>query len=242
MAGTFAAAYAFRPGGPPGRTFWKIKGVRPCAASAIPGGCSALRASPPPGPPRTLAAKPLGSLSPRPPAYRRVPSPRGNATPGPEHRGVGVNGFAAAINCMDGRTQEPVIRWMRRRFRVAWVDAITEAGAVCLLARRDRRALGAIRSRVALSVSAHGSRAVAVVGHHDCAGNPVPREEHLRHIRAAVEEVRSWRLGVTVVGLWVDAARRVRQVVLAPLGTLSRRVPVAGRAAPARRSSSSPRS
>ena len=34
--------------------------------------------------------------------------------------------FACAVNCMDGRTQEPVIKYLKQRLHVDYVDAVTE--------------------------------------------------------------------------------------------------------------------
>lgn len=34
--------------------------------------------------------------------------------------------FAAAINCMDGRTQVPVIEFLKNKYGVDYVDMITE--------------------------------------------------------------------------------------------------------------------
>ena len=42
--------------------------------------------------------------------------------------------FATAINCMDGRTQEPIISWAKKAFEVDYVDAITEPGPDKILA------------------------------------------------------------------------------------------------------------
>lgn len=111
--------------------------------------------------------------------------------------------FATAINCMDGRVQLPVIQWVTETHGVHFVDMVTEPGADGALARRCMDRTLAIQERVRLSVQAHGSRLVVVVGHHDCAGNPVSDEEHLEHIRQAVAVVRSWALPAKVIGLWV---------------------------------------
>lgn len=112
--------------------------------------------------------------------------------------------FATAINCMDGRTQQPVTEWMKREFGVDYVDAITEPGADKALTTGPAAQVASIRSRVLISVDGHGSRNIAVVGHHDCAGNPVSKESHLEMTRKAVEVVASWGLSVRVLGLWVD--------------------------------------
>lgn len=111
--------------------------------------------------------------------------------------------FATAINCMDGRAQQPVIDWIRASYGVDYVDMITEPGPDGILAQGLTQTVESIRSRVRISVEAHGSGLVALVGHHDCAGNPVPKEQHLRQIRGGVEVIRSWGFAAAVVGLWI---------------------------------------
>lgn len=116
----------------------------------------------------------------------------------PEHR------FVTAINCMDGRVQEPVIRWMTRRLAAHYVDMITEPGPDAILATGHRSEWASIERRVQISINAHSSRAVAIVGHHDCAGNPVPDEVHFEQIKQAAALLRRWNLGVRLLGLWVN--------------------------------------
>lgn len=121
--------------------------------------------------------------------------------------------FVAAINCMDGRTQLPVNEWMRREYEVDYVDTITEPGPVKILAEAPASLQArSVQVRLTISVERHGSRAVAVVAHHDCAGNPRPELEQLVQLRSALDAVRGWGLGIEVVGLWVDEAWQVRRV------------------------------
>ncbi|MHC4063507.1 MAG: carbonic anhydrase [Planctomycetota bacterium] len=112
--------------------------------------------------------------------------------------------FATAVNCMDGRVQEPVSRWMRERFGVDYVDTVTEPGPDGVLAFGRTSDIESIKKAVTISVTAHRSVAVAVVGHHDCSGNPVSKEVHQDQIRHAVDIIRSWLLPVPVLGLWVN--------------------------------------
>lgn len=123
--------------------------------------------------------------------------------------------FVTAINCMDGRVQEPVFRWMTRRLGADYVDMITEAGPDGILAspstaadpnqaaRRDQL-IESIRQRALISVQGHFSRVVAIVGHHDCAGNPVDDDTHQAQVRESFELLRSWGLGIRLLGLWVN--------------------------------------
>ena len=41
--------------------------------------------------------------------------------------------FATAVNCMEGRTQLPVIAYLKKKFEVDYVDMVTEAGPVKIL-------------------------------------------------------------------------------------------------------------
>ena len=56
------------------------------------------------------------------------------------------------------------------------------------------------------------ARLVAVVGHYDCAGAPGSKVEHLAYITLGVKQVKSWKLGVTAIGLWVDSKWKVEEV------------------------------
>jgi len=112
--------------------------------------------------------------------------------------------FATAINCMDGRVQEAVINWFKIRKGMQYVDMITKPGPIKLLAERDEDAVESIRLCTGISVEKHGSGMIAVVGHYDCAGNPVSREEQLGQIDRAIEVVRSWGFNAMVIGLYVN--------------------------------------
>jgi hypothetical protein len=113
--------------------------------------------------------------------------------------------FVTAINCMDGRTQVPVIDWMKATFGADYVDMITEPGPDKILSDDSNSLVESIKNRLTISVNRHGSKVVGIVSHGDCAGNPVSKEEHLRMVRKAVDTVAGWSLNVTVLGLWLDA-------------------------------------
>lgn len=112
--------------------------------------------------------------------------------------------FASAINCIDGRVQIPVRDWMRIHLNVDYVDMITEPGVDKVLTKGPNETIEALYQKLHLSVRAHHSKTAAVVGHHDCAANPVSKEEHYRQISAGVERIQGWGLGVKVIGLWVN--------------------------------------
>ena len=92
--------------------------------------------------------------------------------------------FVTAVTCMDGRIQEPVSAYLKETFHVSYVDTITEPGPDRILAELvDYEIVKSIRRRLDISVDKHGSKIIAVIGHHDCAGNPVDRDTHHSHIR-----------------------------------------------------------
>lgn len=111
--------------------------------------------------------------------------------------------FGTAINCMDGRTQLSVNEYLRKNYKLDYIDTVTEPGPVKILSENNA-GVDSIKKRVNISVGAHGSKLIAIVAHYDCAGNPVPKEEQLRQMESALKTVRSWNFDVQCIGLWVD--------------------------------------
>jgi len=123
--------------------------------------------------------------------------------------------FCTVVNCMDGRVQDPVSAYCRERFRVDFVDTVTEAGPSLLLSRRqESEAVRSILRRVEVSLAEHGSRGIVVVGHHDCAGDPSPMEEQLVSLEQAASFLHKCFGGVEVVALWVGEDWQVREAAV----------------------------
>ena len=121
--------------------------------------------------------------------------------------------FGTAINCIDGRTQEPVIDFMKHKYGIDGVDMVTFPGMDGILSSSGiADVIAIIRNAVSISIEKHGSRIIAVVGHFDCAGNPGNREHHYTHIDKAVQEVSSWNFDVEIVGLYVNDKGQIEQV------------------------------
>ena len=84
--------------------------------------------------------------------------------------------FGTAINCIDGRTQQPVIDYIKQNYAVDIVDMITFPGANGIFSNELRYVEASLAKHSAsISVEKHNSRIIAVVGHYDCAGNPETR-------------------------------------------------------------------
>ncbi|MEE9558393.1 MAG: carbonic anhydrase [Candidatus Brocadiales bacterium] len=119
--------------------------------------------------------------------------------------------FCTAINCMDGRVQRPVFDYMNNLCDTAYVDMITAPGPDGIVAKEGAM-YKHIQSEVAISVEKHASNVVAIVGHYDCAGNPVSKEKHWEDIRDSVSQIQSWSLPIKVIGLWVNENWEVEPV------------------------------
>ena len=121
--------------------------------------------------------------------------------------------FCTAINCMDGRTQLPVINFLKDRFNAKYVDVVTEPGINLILAKQtDRRLVESIFNRVDISLDHHHSKGLAVVGHYDCAGNPAEKSEQLSHLKDAVTFLEDNYPETEIIALWVDENWNVNEI------------------------------
>ena len=115
--------------------------------------------------------------------------------------------FATAISCIDGRVHLPIINWLMREHSVDYVDIITDAGVDGSLSDYHSGSNYTVwlKSRVAISIEKHGSDTVVISAHHDCAGNPVTKEEHIKMLGRCVANIQGWGFGIKhIVSIWVD--------------------------------------
>lgn len=121
--------------------------------------------------------------------------------------------FVTAINCMDGRVQDCVNRWLKNLYQVDYVDVITAPGPVKILADGEPEfMLTAIQSCLTVSTEKHRSPAVAIVAHHDCAGNPLPEEKQVEQLFQAGDKISQNFPGLKVHLLWVDENWQVEEI------------------------------
>lgn len=121
--------------------------------------------------------------------------------------------FYTAINCMDGRVQLPVIKYLLARFKTEYIDSVTEAGPVLYLAERTgSHQTKSILRRTDISIEKHKSRGIAVVAHHDCAGNPVDDQTQISQLPLAVNFLASHYPNVEIIGLWLDSNWSVKEI------------------------------
>jgi len=118
--------------------------------------------------------------------------------------------FATSISCMDGRIQIPLNNWIKKNYSVDYVDTITEPGVEKKIT--ENIDIGQIKSKAEISIFKHKSDLIIVSGHHDCAGNPVSREEHISQIKKSMEIIDSWNFPVKVLGVWVNDHWEIEQI------------------------------
>ncbi len=113
--------------------------------------------------------------------------------------------FTTAINCMDGRVQTYVHDYMMNNYSTPYVDMITEPGPNKILAdNTDEVITNSIRRRVEISTKTHGSKIIALIGHEDCAGNPVDKDQQIADTLKGVETLKKWNTDAEIIGLWVE--------------------------------------
>lgn len=120
--------------------------------------------------------------------------------------------FATCLNCMDGRVQLPVINWIVENYNIKYVDMITKPGIDGFLANKDSNIHDIVKN-AEISVDVHDTKNIFIVGHYDCAGNPVDDLTHEKHIYAAVNRIKSLFPDLNVAGLWVSEDFEVSKVI-----------------------------
>ena len=130
--------------------------------------------------------------------------------------------FCTVINCMDGRVQLQVIKFLQKRFNVENVDSITEAGPNLILSEcKNIESIQAILVKLKISVEKHNSVGIGIVGHYDCAGNPSSQNNQMIQIQKAIKLLRQQYENIDIIGLWVDKNWEVHEVAeIQPSGQL----------------------
>ena len=120
--------------------------------------------------------------------------------------------FYTAVNCMDGRIQESVTNYIKKKYNVLFVDMITSAGPVKILSNKKIENLEFIISCIDISLKQHKSKGIAIVAHYDCAGNPISDEEQKELLKKSVAFLSDKYINSSVCGLWVDKDQKVEKL------------------------------
>jgi len=119
--------------------------------------------------------------------------------------------FFTTVGCMDGRVQEAVAEFGRKKFGAEYPDTITEAGLVGKLRKDsvDPVLLESLKFKIIdVSIGKHHSKGIVVHGHQECAASDaVEDERHKNDIRQSVHKIKSLiNSSVPVVGVFVKRA------------------------------------
>ena len=117
------------------------------------------------------------------------------------------------INCIDGRVQYPVMDFLKNNYNMRFFDAATEAGPLKILTERtDKCRLFSLKEQISTSLEVNGSRFIAVVGHHDCNGNPQERSVQEKQLDDALEYLmKAYGDEIVYVGLYVNEKWEVEE-------------------------------
>lgn len=114
--------------------------------------------------------------------------------------------FFTSIGCMDGRVQEPILFFGKKKFGVKYADIITEAGLVGISAKPNinQTLLNLLKQKIKISLAKHRSKGIIVHGHQDCAGNPIDDKKHKEDVLKAVKVITSFvPEGIRVIPVFV---------------------------------------
>lgn len=65
-----------------------------------------------------------------------------------------------------------------------------------------------------ISTSEHGSENIFIIGHYDCAGNPVDNITHKSHINESVKRIEGLFHDLNVTGLWINENFTVEKIIM----------------------------
>lgn len=122
--------------------------------------------------------------------------------------------YATAINCIDGRTQVPVIEYIKRSDNIDQVDLVTFPGVVKLISENDNQdSIEQVKKSIEVSLREHDPAIITIAGHNNCCSNGVDDEQQVDQIYKAVEVLHTWYPSKQIVGLWVDRVGIAHQVI-----------------------------
>lgn len=114
--------------------------------------------------------------------------------------------FFTSVGCMDGRAQNIVADFGRKKFGAQFPDTITEAGLVGQLADNPQQSLlDSIKQKLLISLGKHHSKGIILHGHQECAASDaVDDEKHKEDVRKSIQTIKLLiNSSVPVVGVFV---------------------------------------
>ncbi|MCX7871014.1 MAG: hypothetical protein N2485_05525 [bacterium] len=131
--------------------------------------------------------------------------------------------FITALNCMDGRTIEPILNYFKTKLNIdnLYVDMITEPGIDKFLTNIEN--IEKLETKIRISLVNHDSNYVIIAGHYDCAGNPVDYEQHRNDIINSVYNLYNFLISknffnkndkrITLIGIYVNEKWNIEEII-----------------------------
>ncbi len=121
--------------------------------------------------------------------------------------------FCTSIHCMDGRIQEPVINYLKRKFWIKYVDTITAAGPNKILSEnKGNPLLESIFNQISISINQHKSQLIAISGHHGCLGNPESKSKQIEQLKKAEKILSGKYPHIKIVKLWIGENLQIEEI------------------------------
>lgn len=116
-----------------------------------------------------------------------------------------MTNFCTSIHCIDGRIQEPIINFLKKHYRVKYIDSVTEAGPCKILSENINTTLvNSIIDRTEISLFQHKSNLIVISGHYDCAVNSTSKETQVKQIKQSMRFLETKYPEIKIVGIWID--------------------------------------
>lgn len=79
---------------------------------------------------------------------------------------------------------------------------VTEPGMDDFLADTSNNIENMVK-KISIWINIHNTKDIFIVGHHDCAGNPVDGKIHKMNIEESFNQIKSIFKGLSVIELWI---------------------------------------
>lgn len=108
-----------------------------------------------------------------------------------------------------------MLEYLKRHCGPDYFDACSEAGPLKIITKHHGSCrLLSLKEQISVSLNKHGSKVIALVGHHDCVSNPLPREAQEKQIEKALDYLqRAYGPDKLYLGLYVDEHWKVHEVM-----------------------------
>jgi len=100
--------------------------------------------------------------------------------------------------------------WIRKNHSTDYIDTIPELGIEKRIS--ENIDIEKIKSKAEISIFKHNSGLIVVSGHHNCARNPVSKEEQIEQIKKSILYIKFWNIPVKIIGIYVNDKWEIEEI------------------------------